>query len=173
MLRTLLALLVASLFAVVGVSSLAAQTTPKNALLLVEAEGRPPRSDQRLDRPRFFLWHDADGWHLHTRTAGKSREFSGTIKVAGGKIYELRNVGGLERKKDVGHINSTGNEVKFRFRTAEHGDGIDFKVSADVTRLEFELNVGGYGHPNAVEIGAKSQHPPASIFTIVVKEKPE
>jgi len=135
------------------------------------AEGRPARSDGRVRGPNFFLWHDVDGWHLHTRTAGKLHGFSGTIKVAGGKIYELKGIGRLEKTKDFGTINRTENEIQFKFRTAEYGDGLDFKVNDDVMRLEFDLKINGYGHPEQIHIGTSGDSPSSSNFTIPFEPK--
>jgi hypothetical protein len=122
-------------------------------------------------RPRYYLWHDADGWHLHSRTGGKAHTFGGTIKVAGDKIYELKGVGGLEKNKDLGFLNRAENEMKFRFLTKDLGDGVDFKVSGDATRLELELNIDGYGRPQFIGIGAKGENPSSSIFTIPIEPK--
>jgi hypothetical protein len=147
---------------------------PANAVIdAAKAEGRPPGADEKLKRPRYFLWHDAEGWHLHSRTGGKGHEFAGTVRVAGGKIYELRGIGGLEKKKDFGAINSAGNAVQFKFRTSAPGDGLDFKVSADVTRLDFDLKLDGYGHAQQIGIGAKGERPESATFTIELKPKTE
>ena len=79
-----------------GQAQAQAPSPPPN--LTVEHEGRPTRYEERVDRPLYFLWHDENGWHVHSRTGGRRQIFDGEIKVAGGKIFELKGIGGLEKK---------------------------------------------------------------------------
>lgn len=158
---------------VFGLASVAAETalaqsaTPSPSVS-ANVEGRPRTDRRKSEGPHYYLWHDSDGWHLHSRTGGKGHIFAGTVKVAGGKIYELKGIGGLEKKKDFGSLNRAENAVTFRFQTFEYGDGLDFKVSGDATRLDFELKVDGYGRPKLIEIGPEGESPPSHIFSVPI-----
>ena len=128
-----------------GQAQAQAPSPPPN--LTVEHEGRPTRYEERVDRPLYFLWHDENGWHEHSR------------------------IGGLEKKGDFGSLNRAENVLTFRFETFDRGDGLDFKVSGDATRIEFNLKINGYVRPQQVVIGPKREHPTSIPFTIPLPEK--
>ena len=158
-------LLIASLLTI-HAHPLIAQRPPAVAAIDVNVDGRPPSYDRKSDGPRFYLWRDAAGWHLHSRSARKAHSFSGTIRVIGSKFHDLRGIGGLEKKEDFGSINSAGNVINFKFRTANRGDGIDFKVGNAATRVEFDLQIDGYPRAKQIDIGANAESPVDAGFAI-------
>lgn len=162
------ALYVWQIFSVLStaITTIAAAQPTSPPTITFDVEGRPPKYDGKPGGPHFFLWHDADGWHLHSRTAGKPHNFAGVVKVAGGRIYELKGIGGLEKKTDFGAINRLENTVTFKFKSRAPGDGFDFKVDGRATRLDFEITVDGYGRPESILIGANGKSPPSHRFSV-------
>jgi hypothetical protein len=125
---------------------------------------------------RYFLWHDADGWHLRTDSNGKPHKFKGTITVVGGKVTEISDFEDLEagrprRKRDLGHLNEAENQVTFSFTTSVARDGFDFTVDGGAREIRFDLTIDGKPAPRRILIGAESQ--PAPTEDLVLPAHPE
>jgi hypothetical protein len=54
------------------------------------AEGRPTISEG-FERG-YYLWHDADGWHVRWTTAGGAHRFTGSVVAEGGGLEGLKRV---------------------------------------------------------------------------------
>src|SRR5688572_16672325 len=69
-----------------------------------------PKGLSRGDAVRYFLWHDAEGWHLRTDSNGKPHRFQGRIDVVAGKVTTISDFENLEpgrnrRRADLGILN--------------------------------------------------------------------
>ncbi len=108
----------------------------------------------------YFLWHDADGWHLRWTTRGRTRVFSGTISTTG-VFHDVRRVA-LE-SSDL----SLRTSALLAWRSSNTGglDGFDFSTTGD--RLTFSLVLDGFPVAmNQIYVGAGRSHPSSNPFTL-------
>src|SRR5688500_6170441 len=98
------------LVACLGMSSWAAAEEP---LIKVDPLGVPDTAG-RGDGVNYFLWYDAEGWHLRTDAGGKPHVYTGLILVEGGKLTSISDFENLEagrtkkkkrRPADIGVVN--------------------------------------------------------------------
>jgi hypothetical protein len=140
----------------------------KSALTMLDPSGRPEGSivDQTA---RYYVWHDAQGWHLRT-TAKVGRNFHGAVRVKDAKIKTFKSVGlkkdNQGKVEDVWRVNEARTELKFQFKTGKLSDGIDLVVDGDGGQIEFELNIDKQQNPRAVFVGRGLQHPATNPFTL-------
>jgi hypothetical protein len=137
-------------------------------LIKVNPVGQPAMGG---DSARYFLWYDAEGWHLRTDTGGKRRAFTGMIDVAGGKVTSIFGFENLEAKKkkkkaDVGIVNKAKDKITFKFATKSRRDGFDFQVNEAAQSLRFKLMIDGSEQPARVIIGAAGQPAPTAGFSL-------
>jgi hypothetical protein len=123
---------------------------------------------------RYFVWHDAAGWHLRTDSNDKAHDFTGVIDVVGGKFTAVTDFENLEsgRKKgrsDTGILNKAKTQVTFKFTTSKRRDGFDFQVDEDAKQIRFKLMIDGKPTPKRVLLGAASSPAPADIFLLPAK----
>lgn len=125
----------------------------------ISPEGRP--KNYRLGEPaRTYIWHDDDGWHIRSSSAGKSMvRFRGTLKLHGAKINAIRPVG-LEAKYDKWSVSKEKDVITYDILTADSFDGLDFNLAADKESLiEFETHVGARKNLDRIFIGQKGANP--------------
>lgn len=120
---------------------------------------------------RYFLWYDAEGWHLRTDSGGKRHAFQGTVDVVGGKVaaitgFEDLEAGPNKRKADVGYLNRAQNQISFKFSTSKRRDGFDFQTDGDATELRFKLLIDGKSLPQRILIGPASQPAPSDVLRL-------
>ena len=120
---------------------------------------------------RYFLWYDAAGWHLRTDSGGRKHDFTGLIKVAGGKVTRIANFGNLEtgkkkKKMDLGILSKDKTEITFKFTTSKRHDGFDFQVDDAASAIKFQLMIDGGAKPGRVLIGASGQPAPEEVFAL-------
>lgn len=143
----------------------------------VNPTGEPRDHAGKGKKATFYVWYDDGLWHLRTRTGGNARKFSGTIRSVGGKVIKLSGIAGLEARKkshgDIGTLNRAQTEIKFDFRTKGGEDGFDFRLADEATVVVFDLALDGYGHADAISVGAKGLRPPKSKFALPARPAEE
>ncbi|HEX6984711.1 MAG TPA: hypothetical protein VF170_05010, partial [Planctomycetaceae bacterium] len=130
----------------------------------LDPRGRP---DERLiDQPRrYYVWNDAEGWHLRTAAKGNVK-FEGTVRVTGGKFRKFRPVG-LEAKgklADRWTLDRNREELRFLIYTSTSFDGFDFDVDGGATEVRFDLSLAGAKDPKRIFVGKKAAHPADAAF---------
>jgi hypothetical protein len=122
--------------------------------------------------PRYYLWLDAQGWHL--RTAAKEKvfvHFTGSVELTKGAFGQLRPIG-LESKgknADRWSVDADRRKIEFDIHTSGSFDGFDFTVVKDQTgELQLDLNIGEKPMPKRVFIGKESEHPNKLPFSVPV-----
>ncbi len=128
------------------------------------------RADEKFIKVpvRYYVWHDAEGWHLRTASQkDQVRKFHGKIKLVGGTFNKLREIG-LERKgksADNSKVNAARTEIEFTIFTSGSFDGYDFTINGGKdARVEFALQRGGKERPDEIFVGGKGQHPDSGKF---------
>lgn len=130
-----------------------------------------PKGIAKAKAPHFYLWHDADGWHLQTHTPQQQHTFTGTINVVGGKVTKITDFENLESRRrrkaaDLGHLNKAENQITFQFETKGGRDGFDFQVGKSAKEIRFQLQIDGESLTERIHIGADSQHAPSEEFSL-------
>jgi len=118
---------------------------------------------------RYFLWYDAEGWHLRTDSGGKAHVFNGSVSVIGGKVttisdFENLEAGKKKKKADVGVVNKAKDQITFKFTTSKKRDGFDFQVDDSAKEIRFTLLIDGAAAPQRVLIGPASQPAPTEML---------
>ncbi len=143
------------------------QSDPKLEDKPLDPRGRPDEEFVKVPQ-RYYVWHDAEGWHLRTAAqANALRKFHGTITLKRGTFNKLREIG-LERKgkyADVSRVSADRTRIEFTIHTSSSFDGYDFTIKGDPdARVEFELHRGGRNFPKEIFIGGEGQHPQGVKF---------
>jgi hypothetical protein len=108
----------------------------------------------------YYVWADADGWHLRT-TATQAVNFTGTIAAVGGRIEDLRPMRADARYPD---LRLTDRGIEFSLPTFAGVEGFDWKVTSGCNR--FDLLVGGQTSPGLVRLGGAGDAPPSIPFEL-------
>lgn len=136
-----------------------------------DPRGRPDEKFVKVPQ-RYYVWHDAEGWHLRTAAKQNIRKFHGTIILKGGTFNKLREIG-LERKgryADVSRVSADRTKIEFTIYTSTSFDGYDFTIKGDPdARVEFELHRGGRDFPKEIFIGREGKHPAGVKFDFAVE----
>jgi hypothetical protein len=146
---------------VVPLLALACATTPATA------PSGPPTIG--AGRPNFegksggyWVWADAEGWHLRTTSAGPMRDFTGVISpLKGGKIEGLRPARANSRYEKLA---VTEKGIEFRLPTQADVEGFDWQVTSGCNR--FELKAEGEVTPGLVRLGGMGDAPPQIPFDL-------
>lgn len=130
-----------------------------------------PKALGKGNAVRYFLWYDAEGWHLRTDSGGKAHVFNGSISVVGGKVtaisdFENLEAGKKKKKADLGVINKAKNQITFKFTTSKKRDGFNFQVDDSAKEIRFKLLIDGKAAPQRVLIGPASQPAPAEVLSL-------
>lgn len=140
------------------------QTTPEEQP--PDPRGRPDEEFVKVPQ-RYYVWHDAEGWHLRTAAKQNLRKFHGTITLKGGTFNKLREIG-LERKgkyADISRVSADRTKIEFTIYTSTSFDGYDFTIKGDPdARVEFKLHRGGRDFPKEIFIGREGKHPAGVNF---------
>ena len=128
-----------------------------------------PKNLSKGNALRYFLWVDAEGWHVRTDTAGKAHDFNGVIDVVEGKVtsiseFQSLEVGKKKKKSDVGILNKARNQITFKFHTKKQRDGFSFQLDDAATEVRFRLLIDGKPQPNRIIIGAAAQQAPSEVL---------
>lgn len=116
---------------------------------------------------RYYVWHDAEGWHLRS-VSQNLHKFEGAIRLSGGEFRKCRPVG-LESTgsgADLWQLNQERTELKFLIKTSTSFDGFDFDCGRGTTEIEFDLLVAGKKEPRRIFIGRKAENPKSVTFTL-------
>lgn len=130
----------------------------------------------------FYVWQETDDtWRVKVKTLKHKHDFTGHIKVNGGKVVRIFDFTGLEagpKKKgksseDFGKWNAERNEIDFKFQTHGGEDSFSFKVDPNVESITFDLKIDNAQRPKQVHVGSKAAIPPNMPFTLATgKAKP-
>ena len=161
--------------------------TKKTADVVIEHEeispkGHPPSLSKPADAPTVYLWQEGDDtWRLRVRTKKQKHEFTGVIKVNGGKLVKIFDFTGLEagqkkrgknkKTEDFGKWNDARTQIDFKFLTQGGEDGFAFKVDPKVESVMFDLKTDNARHAEQIRIGLKEKNPPSVPFTLSNKPK--
>lgn len=129
------------------------------------AEGRPSalRSGANFS---YWVWRDAEGWHLRTTSARKDHKFQGRIRAqTPGAISDIKAVSMEHNKKGSDRLAMEGGELVFELFTSGKNDGFDFKVSGNGC-LEFYLQIDGDSDPKRIHLGQSQTAPPSTHFRL-------
>lgn len=147
----------------------------QQTIIEVDATGVPDALSKG-DGVHYFLWYDAEGWHLRTDSGGKAHVYTGLITVDGGKFSSVSDFENLEarpskkkkknRDPDLGKVNSAKDEITFRFTTSKKHDGFDFQVDENAKSIRFKLMIDGKAVPERVILGAASSPAPSEVFSL-------
>jgi hypothetical protein len=129
----------------------------------------PRGKPMKLDHPgvNVYLWTDGEGFHFRGTGHNKNGSLhTGEIRVQGGKVTSLRNLGGLEGAKkkkkppqDLGWLSPDKKILRYKFKTRELVDGFDFEVSGENSEVTFDLKVDGTDLERRIHIGRDGKHP--------------
>lgn len=158
--------LFATLLALASFSPAAVPAADDKKTAPLDPRGRP--DEKLIDQPqRYYVWHDAEGWHLRSAAKGMTK-FEGSIKVVGGTFRKLRPAG-LESKgnyADRWALDDKRQEIRFLIHTSTSFDGFDFDLAGDAASLEFDLSMGGTKRPRRIFVGREAAHPPEAAFSL-------
>jgi hypothetical protein len=127
----------------------------------------------------FRVWLADGSWHLRTsteNTAGKKGKllvFTGSVRcdgkvTAAGKKLEK----GKGKTSDFFTPHADGKGFDFQFKTYGATDQVDFTVAEKAKSLRFKLFLNGEkAATHRIVIGAKSEHPEKSEFTLPARPK--
>ena len=140
------------------------------AVIVVNPVGEP-RGLTQGNAVRYFLWCDAEGWHVRTDSGGKPHVFNGSLSVQGGKItaisdFENLEAGKRKKKADLGIVNNAKNQITFKFTTSKKRDGFDFQVDESAKEIRFHFLIDGKTAPHRVLIGPASQPAPTDVLIL-------
>ena len=116
------------------------------------ANGQPPNMKPGAPAA-YWIWRDANGWHLRTTTAKTLQRFNGKIWSDVTEVKPVR----LEMKD---RLKASTKWVIFAFDTGGHMDGFDFRSNGCAT---FNLQQGGN---KKVFIGSGEVQPANNHFTL-------
>ena len=141
-----------------------------SAIIAVNPVGEP-RGLTQGNAVRYFLWCDAEGWHVRTDSGGKPHVFNGSLSVKGGKItaisdFENLEAGKRKKKADLGIVNNARNQITFKFTTSKKRDGFDFQVDESAKEIRFNFLIDGKTAPHRVLIGPASQPAPSDVLIL-------
>ena len=132
----------------------------------LDPRGRPDESLVKQPR-RYYVWHDAEGWHLRSAAQGTIK-FEGVVRVVGGQFRKFRPVGLDVKGKlpDRWVLDAKRQELKFLMHTSTRVDGFDFDVDGSATEIGFDLTMAGAKAPKRIFIGRKAVHPAEATFSL-------
>jgi hypothetical protein len=158
--RRLLTIGLVSLFVFVMPPSSGAQSGP-------DLEGQPSSLHQGA-MASYWVWHDADGYHLRTTTAHDRRVFSGRIEFSGGS--------GWAKACQLGpndELRLTNQGITFHLSNQRNLKGFDFRMDyPSQATLSLELDdVGSQRMAEHVFMGSNNAHPNANPFKIAAVQE--
>jgi hypothetical protein len=111
----------------------------------------------------YFIWNDANGWHLRWSTKGGRHIFAGTVTCDG----LLLDVKAVSREKSDFVKQTSENTIRFDAKAAGDMDGVDFRLSPSTQSVSFDLRMDGQRvAPEMVRIGHGRHHPESVPFGI-------
>ncbi|MBI2954968.1 MAG: hypothetical protein HYY30_11680 [Chloroflexi bacterium] len=111
----------------------------------------------------YYLWHDANGFHLRTHGPGEDHYFVARLLTDG----EFKDVDAvrLENRDNFAVLNG-GHELVLRFRTYGATDGVNFRIEGgEYLRLRLNLD-GQLTATDSIFMGPDGKHPATNPFTI-------
>lgn len=120
-------------------------------------EGRP--NELKPGAPEaYWVWHDAQGWHLRTTTARNAHRFTGRVWGVKGAVQAK-----AVRNELNDRFKHSGKAMTFDFYTQGHEDGFDFQIAEGNCAI-FHLFVDGEARPGRIRLGAAGAAPPSATF---------
>lgn len=128
---------------------------PKNI-----SAGRP--ADLRAGAPEaYWIWHDANGWHVRTTTETHMHRFTGRVWTNKGEVGNVH----AQRLEVTDRFRKSGNSMSFDFQTQGGEDGFDFQV-AESNCASFFLQIDGAVRLDRIRIGASEKNPLGNVFRL-------
>lgn len=107
----------------------------------------------------YFVWYDADGWHVRWSGNGTQHRFNGTVSADGITSF---TVAGMEYPPDTWLVGPT--TIEFEAYEDTGAEGFDFTVTGD--SVTFDLWVDGERTTTHVYIGEGGVNPRSIPFTL-------
>ena len=110
----------------------------------------------------YFLWHDADGFHMRWTTKGKRHMFSGKI-VASEEILKFVPVE-LERS-DKAFVGPERKTIRWSTRAKGGIDGFDFRIQGKIITVYLEID-NKKTKTAQIWLGNSKVHPKSNPFKV-------
>ena len=151
--------LIAVFVAALGfISAVASQRPPEHDL---NPEGQPQGLKAGVPH-RYYVWHDAQGWHLRTTTARERHRFHGEVIADDGAIRDMRTY--RAEHGDWAQVDQNNRRIFFDLSTDEGLDGFDFLT--DSQNVRFRLLMDGKERPELVYVGLTGNNPRTLPFAV-------
>lgn len=113
----------------------------------------------------YYLWHNANGFHLRTHGPGAEHDF-----VA--HLYTRGTFKGVDRSmlepRDSVNVSKNGHELVAHFHTFDGWDGVSFHIAGG-EYLQLNLRLDGQEiSTDNIFIGPSGAHPPTNPFRIEI-----
>lgn len=133
-----------------------------------------PNTDSFTDlNARYFVWQDAEGWHLRTASKkGNVVKFEGTIELSEGQFGKLRRIGleGKGKYADAWQVDAERQKIEFRIFTAGSFDGFDFTVARGMNAtVTYDLKIGEKVRSDRVFVGENMKRPAELPLVLAVE----
>jgi hypothetical protein len=112
----------------------------------------------------YYLWEDAEGWHVITVSGGQGRSFSGEIKVTNGVIEEVRPRDRVMRDEDITLLDA--HTITFSYQTKQDLLGFDFKNRGESPCVSFDLKIDSRALKRSIFLGGGKLMPAQVPFSI-------
>lgn len=112
----------------------------------------------------YYLWEDAQGWHVITVSGGEGRSFSGEIKVTNGVIEEMRPRDRVMRDEDITLLDA--HTITFSYQTARDLLGFDFRNRGETPCVIFDLRIDSRAVKRNIFLGGGKLMPAQVPFSI-------
>ncbi|MFN8525624.1 MAG: hypothetical protein U0821_21210 [Chloroflexota bacterium] len=123
--------------------------------------GTPPQLEG--GEQGYFMWHDDDGWHLRTHDGADGEVYDGRLHTDG----ELVNVEMVRGEStDLLEVTDAGHTLRFRFRTYDHVDGINFRIEGGSRLTSYLERNGHWIAPRNIYVGGAGAHPAGNPFSV-------
>ncbi len=124
-------------------------------------EGRPDFT--KGEAKGYFIWNDAEGWHVRWTTEGKAHRFSGAITCDG----QFKDYKAVSRDKGDWIKKTAPNAIRFDATASGGADGVDFRMTESATYVTFDLSMDGARVPaQLVRLGANNRRAESVPLTI-------
>jgi hypothetical protein len=115
-------------------------------------QGRSP-NQKPWAQHAYWIWVDAQGWHLRATTAGQTHRFSGAVEAADGMEY----VRALDPNMP---LQTTARSFQFDVAVSGGEQGVDWRPMGSGC-ARFNIAIDGFPRPGNTKIGYSEGRPPS------------